>query len=130
VLSKEIPLTQWEAGKWSDSNTVAISGTWITECVNNGAQISNEDYVIWSPRSYGTSAFHVANYGDPKPGTRTQDECFFLWACEKLMNENPRIQWAGIYRWCAKKVSISSDHSIFLLTIFFIDQSQTRMVLG
>ncbi|KAF9518312.1 hypothetical protein BS47DRAFT_335020 [Hydnum rufescens UP504] len=103
VLSEEMSLTQWEAGKWSDSNIIAISGTWIAECLNNGAQISNEDYVIWSPRSHEPSAFHVANSGDPKPGTRTQDEYFFLWACEKLMNENPHIQWAGIYRWCAKK---------------------------
>ena len=95
-----------------ESNAVAISGTWINESVNSGRRVSKDGYLIVMPQTKDTNDRPLTSSEVPGPSTKSQDERFFLWACEKLLNENPLIQWSEIYRWCANEVSIPPYCSI------------------
>ena len=106
--------TQREVFRRPESNAVPMSGAWINESVNGGRQVPKEGYVVSIPRTDDANDRPPTSSENPSPSTRSQDERFFLWACERLLNENALVQWTVIYRWCADEVSISSDSILVL----------------
>jgi hypothetical protein len=107
VVSKAMSNKQLEIVKRPNSTTTTISGAWINESIKNGAQLDQDDFLIPKLRTIDTSDRPLTNSESPSPSTRAQDENYFLWACEKLFNENTLIQWMEIYRWCANDVGVT-----------------------
>lgn len=111
VVSKAMSDKQLEIVKRPKSSASAISGAWIHDCVKHGAQVSQDAYLIRKLLAIDMSDRPSTSPENPSSSTRAQDERFFLWACDKLFNENTLIQWVEIYRWCADQVGFPFHNS-------------------
>lgn len=90
--------------------------------VNNGALQDEFNYILWQPeteaerrlRKHELVAEDAIDVSDippisplpPDPTTRAQEDLFFIWAVEKLLNFNINLPWTVMFEWCASQVSI------------------------